>query len=245
MFRFSSRKAEILNHWIAFVDSFNTSSSDFYAQVEQCLSEKKVPGMEVRRIDFSEGGLLSDKRTYLRLVRERLVFDICACPFGSGFFFSCRTAEIPAVPQVWEVLVLLIALYTLLYGAVQVAGILYGPPLLLCAVGLGAYVMRNAIALGLSDLDRVLIRTPAIGPVYEAYFRKETYYRTDTRLMYLDLVPQIVKVIAEELAAKNGLKLLRQYLHAPVLGSLYAPVAEEANPPSVPLPARAASAPGL
>src|ERR1041385_374057 len=102
MFGFlKSKEAEVLQHWIAFADGFQLVATEFYTQVENELKAREVPGMEMARVEFSEGSILSDKRLYLRMVRERLVFDVCAAPFGKSFFFSCRFAEIPAVVQLW------------------------------------------------------------------------------------------------------------------------------------------------
>ena len=39
----------------------------------------------------------SGKRTYLRVSREGLNFDICAAPFGTGYFFSWWLAKIPRI----------------------------------------------------------------------------------------------------------------------------------------------------
>ena len=88
MFNFFKKKADVLNHWIAFADGFQTSPSEFYDTLAKDLAARQVPQMELSRIELPEGGLLSEKRIYLRMVRERLVFDVCAAPFGSGFFFS-------------------------------------------------------------------------------------------------------------------------------------------------------------
>ena len=51
----------------------------------------------------------------------------------------------------------------------------------------------------------------------------DSYYRQDTRLVYLDIVPKLVQTIAEEMTAAKGVKLVRQYSRAPVLGELYKP----------------------
>lgn len=91
------KTAEVIHYWHELVPNFQTSPQDFYAAVEKSLQERKVPGLDSERVDFAEGGLLSAKREYLRLTRERLVFDICAAPFGTSFFFSCRFAELPLV----------------------------------------------------------------------------------------------------------------------------------------------------
>ena len=229
IFGFKNKKGEELDHWIAPVEGFNFPPSEFYAAVEKELAALKVPSMEVSRVEFAEGGLLSDKRIYLRMVRERLAFDICAAPFGTNYFFSCRTIYIPAVIEIWHVVVLTVVfggVYAILakflgaqFAALALAG-------LLLAI---AQVFRNTIALGLSDLDTTLIKTPVIGPIYERVFRKETYYRKDTRLLYLATVPEVVKRLADEVTGAKGIKLGRQYERAPVLGELYKPVLPRAE----------------
>ena len=78
--------------------------------------------------------------------------------------------------------------------------------------------------MGLNDLDSTLNKSPLIGSIYERWFRKETYYRLDTRLMYLDTVSNVVKKLAEDVTGAAGVKLVRQYEQAPILGELYKPV---------------------
>lgn len=228
MFNFFKRKADVLEHWIAFVEGFSASPSEFYESVERELKARTVPGLELSRVEFAEGGVLSDRRLYLRMVRERLVFDVCAAPFGGSFFFSCRFAEIPVVVQPWQLLSLFCVLFLLGNGSLMFttriigfAGLFYwffGWIALLIGT---VYVLRNAVAVGLKDLDAALIKSPVIGPLYEAWFRRETYYRHDTRLMYLEIVSGLVKRLAEDAVAAKGVKLVRQYQQAPILGELY------------------------
>ncbi len=220
---FNTRKAEVGSHWYAPLDNFNTSSEAFYAEIEKELQVRQVPGLEMSRVEFAEGGLLSAKRVYLRMVRERLVFDVCAAPFGTSYFFSLRFAEIPAIIKLWEVLVLLGMLLLLFLLSVRLVGLFLGPILLLGLLGLCAWIMRNAIALGLQDLDANLIRTPVVGPIYETFLRKETYYRHDTRLMYLSTVDTVVKQKVEEVTAAKGVKLESVHEHSPILKDLYRP----------------------
>jgi hypothetical protein len=222
MFGFlKSKKAEVLQHWIAFVEGFQLSSSEFYDSVETELKAREVAGMEMARVEFAEGGVLSDKRTYLRMVRERLVFDVCAAPFGKSFFFSCRFAEVPAVIKLWQLFVVLVSVAATVILAWRFAGFILGTVLLLATLALLVYTLRNAVAMGLHDLDASLIKSPVVGPIYESFFRKETYYRHDTRLMYLEIVSSVVKQLAEEAVATKGVKLTRQYEQGPILGELY------------------------
>ena len=84
-----------------------------------------------------------------------------------------------------------------------------------------AQIFRNTLLLGLSDLDAALLKTPAIGPIYERVFRKDTYYRQDTRLVYLEIVPKLIQTLIDEITAGKGVKLIRQYERAPIFGELY------------------------
>jgi len=79
---------------------------------------------------------------------------------------------------------------------------------------------RSTIAAVLSDIDTALLKAPLIGPLYET-LRKKTYYREDTELMFLDSIPNVVKSLADEVTATKGVKLVRQFERAPILGELY------------------------
>jgi hypothetical protein len=233
---FEKKKGEVIDHWYALVPGFNTSGKEFYEAIEKELKERQVPGLEMFRVDFAEGGVLSQKREYLRMTRERLVFDICAAQFGTAFFFSCRFAEIPAVVKLWELLVLLIGLYTVFsVGLVifvkisGVVGIILFPFVLVALLIIAIYAMRNPLATGIKDLDATLIKTPVIGAIYEAWIRRETYYRHDTRLMYCDTVNAVVKAQVEETTGAKGIKLIRYMENCPLLNELY-------KPKDVPLP---------
>jgi hypothetical protein len=228
MFGFKSKKAEVLSHWYTPVPNFTLSTKDFYVSVEKELLQQQVPGLDVSRQEFSEGSLLSAKREYLRMSRERLVFDICAAPFGTNYFFSCRFAEIPAVVSLWELILLALGFFIGCYVSFVIAVRIFGvyAPIIwpigcLLALLVIVYTLRNAVAMGLKDLDATLIKTPVLGPVYETWFRRDSYYRQDTRLMYLTIVEGVVKKLVEEETAAKGIKLLTQYEYAPILGELY------------------------
>lgn len=215
------RQTAVLNHWIAFADGFDHSPQEFYANVGKQLEARRIPGMDISHVEFAEGGILSGKRIYMRMLRERLAFDACAAPFGAGFFFSCRTVYVPAKIELWHLLAIALifglfyCLLLPLLGSAFAVVTLAGLALAVCMM------FRATVALGLSDIDRTLLKAPIIGPIYEGFFRKETYYREDTRLLYLDAVPRIIKDLAEEVTAAKGIKLVRQYEQAPILGELY------------------------
>lgn len=220
---FAKKKADVLSHWYSLVPGFTTSSKEFYDAIESELKQRQVPGLEVFRVDFAEGGILSNKREYLRMTRERLVFDICAAPFGTSYFFSCRFAEIPAVIKWWQLLVVFVGVFMIIALAFNCAGLVLGSFILLAGFGFLIYALRNAVAMGLKDLDATLIKSPVVGPIYENWFRKETYYRHDTRLMYCDTVDAIAKAKVEETTGAKGIKLVRFNEYSPIFSELYKP----------------------
>ena len=220
---FGTKKAEVIDHWYALVPGFTASGKEFYAAIEAELKAREVPGLDIASVEFAEGGVLSQKREYLRLTRERLVFDICAAPFGTAFFFSCRFAQIPAVIRLWQLLVVIIGAFMVTMLALRYAGLILGSLLLLAALAFLIYLLRNAVAMGLKDLDATLINSPVVGPIYENWFRKETYYRHDTRLMYCDTVNTVVKAKVEAVTGAKGIKLVRYMENCPLLSELYKP----------------------
>jgi hypothetical protein len=227
IFGFKPKEKEVLNHWISFVDGFSFPSQDFYATVEAQAAARNIPSMDISRVKISEGGLLSHNRTYLRMMRERLAFDTCAAPFGNIFFFSCRTTYIPAEVKLWHLIAVCAFLVLVFLPLYKFLGMTLAAVALLALVLAIAQVFQNTIAMGLSDVDRILMKIPAIGPIYERWFRKETYYREDTRLLYLKILPDLIKEIAEEIVAAKGAKLTAQFERAPILGELYKPVGRE------------------
>jgi hypothetical protein len=224
MWPFKSKKDEVLNHWIAFADNFSLSPTEFYAALEKELVARAIPGLEISQVEYAEGGLLSHQRLYLRFIRERLAFDTCAAPFGRGYFFSCRSVYSPVILRLWHVLVALIFTFGIFLALWKPLGFNFALVATLCLPVAIAQVFRNTLALHLEDLDAALMKIPAIGPIYEQFFRVDTYYRQDTRLVYLDAVSKLVREMAEEITAANGVKLVRQFEQAPILGELYKPV---------------------
>ncbi|MFN7139407.1 MAG: hypothetical protein ACK4UN_08720 [Limisphaerales bacterium] len=219
--KFFSPKEEVIKHWYTPLDNFQFATPEFYGMIEKELQARKVPGLEISRVEFSEGGLLSDKREYLRLRRERLVFDICAAPFGTSYFFSFRFVELPLGIKPLELLIFFIGLGITFGILAQVFGTFTGFLLFLMLLVSGIWFLRNVISLGLKDLDATLLKTPVIGPIYEIFFRKETYYRQDTRLMYLTTVDTITKTLVDEVTAAKGIKLVKRYERRPIMGELY------------------------
>jgi len=89
----AKRAPIILSHWHHSIENLQESPQKFYNSLVEAISQRQIPGIDISRIDYREGGVFSAKRTYLRVKRKEHIFDICAAPFGSGFFFSWWLGE--------------------------------------------------------------------------------------------------------------------------------------------------------
>ncbi len=220
---------EVLDQSLSLAMGEHFSARDFYDRVEDRVSAHKLPALESSRVDLSEGGALSDRREYLRFRRERLYFDVCAAPAGVNFFFSYRFYLLPAPVQWWQVVIVAGAMGFLFEMSQRHVGFFLGPVILIAACALGAWTARNAIGLGLRDLDATLLKTPVVGPIYERFLRKDTYYRQDLRTVYGSIVSDVVKGEIERATAAKGAVLVREFSYSPLFDGLYK--ARERTPP--------------
>ena len=211
----------IISHWYKLFERLRGSPMEFYQRLEHALAERKIPGLDVVRVEWHEGGPLSAKREYLRMTRERLVFDVCAAPFGSGFFVSWRLGEVPLTVNPLAILLVLVLGGFAIYLIVQALGICLG--LTVVVIGLVAlmFFLRSAISHGLADLDAALMRIPLLGALYERFLRQITFYRIDVALMYQSAVHQAVMEAVDELTSAQGIAPLSELERKPILRELY------------------------
>jgi hypothetical protein len=81
------------NHWQHHFDTLHFSSQEFYKTLETAITQKEMPQLKISRVALYEAGIGSAQREYLRIERKHLLFDVCAAPFGHGFFISWWQAE--------------------------------------------------------------------------------------------------------------------------------------------------------
>lgn len=224
IFGFENKRGEILDDWLYSAEGFSLSPSEFYTAVEKQLEPMKVPGMKVSHQEFAEGGLLSDQRVYLRLMRERLAIVTCAAPFGSIYFFSCRVVHVPALVRLWHLMAVTAFFFTVIILFIKPLGLTFAAIAMVTLIFAMVGVMRNAGSSAFSDLDALLLKIPVVATIYENWFRVDTYYRTDTRTLYCKLLPDLIKKAAEEICADKGIKLVRRDVDSPVLAELHQPM---------------------
>lgn len=219
--KLSSRKASVYSHSGTLTPDIHFSAQDFYENLETVIRDKQWPGVELVRIGYTEAGLLSHKREYLRVIRHRHLFDICAATFGKDYFFSIREAELPAVVDLRAFFVLMVALALLFCVSFDTFGMLFGSLAFVFLLGLLVWFFFNILKLGLTKVDSIFIQLPVIGPIYEAWFRKDTYFQQDTRIVFLQSVTDVVKRLVEATTSAKGIRFLNCFEHQPILDELY------------------------
>lgn len=207
IFGFKNKRGDLLDYWIYSADGFSMSPQEFYDQVERQMEARKIPSMEIARQEFAQGGMLSEQRLYLRLMRERLAITACAAPFGKIFFFSCRTVYVPALVRLWHILVAILALCIVGRVLIILLGVTFSAIAMIGLLFAVAATLRNASAAEYSDLDQIFLEIPVLSTIYQDWFREDTYYRLDTRNLYLKVLPDLILELAKDTCAEKGFKL--------------------------------------
>lgn len=231
IFGFENKRGDLLDDWLYSAEELSLSPREFYTLVEKKLSELKIPGMDIVHQEFAEGGLLSDQRLYLRLMRERLAIDTCAAPFGNIYFFSCRTMYVPALVRLWHIIAAIGFFFGITVLLIKPLGFTFALIAMIALLFAVVGVLRNAGTSAFADIDKLLLKIPVVATIYENWFRVDTYYRTDTRTLYCKLLPALIKQAAENICAEKGVKLVRRDTDTPVLAELQRPaVPDKAGP---------------
>ena len=204
-------------HWAHLTEGLQASTLDFYTQVEAAVALRSIPDVATERIEYSEGGVLSDKREYLRVRRRRDVFDICGAPFGNGFFFSWWFAEDrPAIPAIATIFFVIVYM-AVAGGFMSTVGFFAGPAMLLVLVPLALFLMSR---LGNEGADDFIMTLPGIGFLYRKFFRPITYYRVDTSEMFQQAVQNAVMDVIQEVTAAKGIRALTELERKPMMREL-------------------------
>lgn len=215
------KKNRLLSYWCKLSDEFLCSPKEFYAIVEKHLRERQIPGLELKYVPLRESNIFSKKRLYLQMRRERLVFEICAAPFGTGQFISSRFFD-RRKTATWVDAVLAVGFVGLLGFFIMVALDRY-----IAIVVIGFVIatlwsfMRLAAMETIKWLDERLYVLPVIGPIYEFLFHPMTYYREDQNNMYGEAIHRAVTDSLNEFLSLKGMRPLTTDEQKPILGELW------------------------
>jgi hypothetical protein len=207
----------VLSNWHTLFEDFSTSTQDFYRAVQTAVADRNLPDVRISRVFWSEGGVGSAKREYLRIERQRIVFDICSAPYGKGHFFSWWLAKIPAKYGLLVVMALLLGflfgwllfegmvLQIFGYGCsgavVSALGFFVGIPAAFLILGVG-------VERGLIGDEEWVLSIPWVGYLYYVVFNPVSYFRLDTAMMFRDSIRSAVNEVINDLREEKGLRLL-------------------------------------
>ncbi|MHB8736187.1 MAG: hypothetical protein ACYC6M_12875 [Terriglobales bacterium] len=211
---------QLLSYWCDLAANFAFSPQEFYALVTKHLAAQHVPGLETRHVLMRASSRFSAERLYLQFRRERLVFEICGFPFGTGFFASSRLFDRRKKPTWLD--------YVILLGVLG----LWGLPItyqwgwrwsVIATTGVVALVwslMRLAQLETMAWLDRVLSGIPILGLLHDKLFHPDTFYRQDTNNAYRGAVNLAVREAVNEMRSSKGLTPLTDEQWRPVMRGL-------------------------
>jgi len=214
------KKADIVSHWYHLIEVLQESPKNFYASLEASIAKREPPEVSISRVDYLEGGMLSSRREYLRVKRRNYVFDICAAPFGRGFFISWWLAE--DRPS-WVTALIGLAFLVLMVSflLIKKIGLMYGLMLGAVLLPLLLVVICMLIRSGTIPIDRSMDDTPIIGPIYARFFRSNTYYQIDTALMFQESIRLAVLEAIDLMTKAGGLRALSESERKPILSDLF------------------------
>ena len=212
------KQPEVLGHWHSLIEGFSTSSLDFYELVKAGIARREIPDLKISQVEWKQGGLGSGKRVYLRVSREGLNFDICAAPFGTGYFFSWWLAKISRV--LLDLLFIFISLFvgSILLRAMSGNSEGGGPSL-----GCAGLLLKPLLFLGLllalgffvrygdrSGLETTVLSMPITGFFYGLIFRPVTYFNEDTAIMFRESVHHAVLEAIDQVTTAQGVRGLSE-----------------------------------
>ncbi len=208
---------DTLSHWYTLMENFQASPMEFYASVETAIQKRQVPHCEISRVDWREGGVLSAKREYLRVSRGRHNFDVCAAPFGTGFFVSWWLSSTQSSLGPLALLLLITGLPIAMSLAMAAFGFFWGFLITAIGVPLLFWMFVKFMSTAKEGWDDALVAMPFLGPIYERVFRPETYYKMDAALMFQEAIRNSVLEVVDGLTSAKGVRALTELERKPIL----------------------------
>lgn len=222
-------EAKPISKWSHLFPNLQQSALEYYAAVEEAIERRKIPEAEMTRVTWKEGGLLSARREYLRVTRKRYVYDLCAAPFGTGFFFSGWMVINPPALNRFHILgmattVLCLALFAYLaslgenygYWACAVMVLLCGVVLWL----LRTDRLRKVIGSRL-QIEDFLLGMTVVGAIHDRYLRKMTYFELDTAGMFEKSVHGAMMEVIDGITQAKALRPMTEDERRPILGDFF------------------------
>ena len=206
----------VISHWHKPFDNFQVSTQDVYRAVEAAVARRQLPDTKVSRIVYHEAGVLSAGREYLRFERKGQRMDLCAAPFGTGYFFSSWLSEPTPSGLLYLMLFFAISLgllwlifYSLGFAMGLLASIVVYPLLF--------YVLGTAVRDGTIPAEPIVLAMPIVGKLYEVLLQPVTYYRMDTAFMFQSAVHSSFLEVIDGLTTAKGIRAMSELERKPIM----------------------------
>jgi len=199
-----------LNDWRSWYKNFQMPPLEFYGLLEAAIRRRQIPDLEISHKNYRQSCLLSDRRVYLRLRRDRMLFDCCAAPFGTDYFFSYWLWFLPRRFTFYHFLGLatisLIGEFAahhtvywldILMGFLTMAFILF---LIVRSRWFPSSLWLEEYAHGLS----------VIGVIWELFFRRPTYFEQDTASVFHAVIHDCYMDVLDGLTQTHSLRALSE-----------------------------------
>jgi hypothetical protein len=224
-----AKETYVISHWSHLYENFETPTLAFYESVEAAVLAREVPEAKRLRIEHKEAGLASAKREYLRIHRGKQAFDICAAPFGKGFFFSWWFTEPPLRFGIFYTLGFFLGVLFFMnfaFGLGAAVGALMQGFLLGTFVGVSfafmgvpaiLWLLGSAMREGKIAGESTVLAMPLVGGIYEWIFAPPTYYAVDTALMFQEAINNAFQEVIQCVTAEKGLRALTEAERKPIM----------------------------
>ena len=224
-----AKPTNVISCWQQLIEQFQASSLEFYAAVEKAVDSRAVPEAHWTRVKHQEGGIASANREYLRMHRGKYAFDICAAPFGTGFFVSWWLTEPPLPFGFLYTLGFFLAVFicfNVVYGIAfaiaavssgYTSAVFFGGMVSLIGVPAGLWFLGNAVRRGIIKGESTVLAMPIVGWIYERIFAPTTYYSIDTAIMFQEAIRKSVLEVIDCMTAAKGIRALTEEERKPVM----------------------------
>ena len=207
----------VVSHWHQYFDQIQFSPREFFGALDAALLKRAIPDAKPTRVEFAEGAKLGGKREYVRVARKGYTFDVCAAPFGSGFFVSWWFSRRRGL--LYAAIAFILAL-TLLGVLVKAAGLFLGTFLTIVALPAFFLVLGYAIRRGLVGTEERVLAVPIMGLLYRWLFNPLSYYQIDSELSFEKAVHAAVLETVDTLTDGKGIRALSEIERKPMLREL-------------------------
>lgn len=210
----------VVSHWSTLIENFQVSPLAFSEAVETALKRREIPTSKSERVDYREAGVLSANREYLHVRREKLMFDVCGAPFGTGFFVSWWLAEEQSkLHPAAKAVILILMLGFMLWLWTQL-GLVVGFVLLVMLL-IGSVVVLDQMVTQ-NNIDEGFVRSlPIVGTLYVWMFKPDSYYRIDSMEMFQKAVHNAVLEVIDSMTAEKGIRALSESDRKPIMREFY------------------------